>query len=143
MGSELDARVSAFFSEIGVECSKLSELDGSIIERSKLIEEPRYQRAKLMIPGLKEFFSSSYLTSLQNKAPGDHKWPLVNLVRQMLKQCGFKMTPKRLSDGYSKAGKKKFRRVYIVEAMKPTSSAKVPAPTSQEQDCQTQQDHCT
>lgn len=126
-----------------MECSKLSELDGSIIERSKLIEEPRYQRAKLMIPALKEFFSSSYLTSLQNKAPGDHKWPLVNLVRQMLKQCGFKMTPKRLSDGYSKAGKKKFRRVYVVEAMKPTSSAKVQDPTPQELDYQTQQDHCT
>ena len=46
------------------------------------------------------------LTSLQTNAPKKQKWPLLNLVRQVLRYCHYKMTPKRVSAGYTKDGKK-------------------------------------
>ena len=46
------------------------------------------------------------MTSLQTNAPGKQKWPLLNLVRQILKAIDYKMTPQRKSNGYTKRWKK-------------------------------------
>ena len=56
---------------------------------------------------LKKKFSSSSLTSLQKSAELEQKWPLLNLVRQVLKSCNYLMKPIRQSAGYDKEGKKK------------------------------------
>ena len=45
------------------------------------------------------------------------KWPLLNLVRQVLLSSGYNMKPKRLSDGYTKDGIKKYKRIFIVEKL--------------------------
>jgi hypothetical protein len=73
---------------------------------------------KERIPELKHIFSSSYLTSLQEPAEKIQKWPLLNLIRQVLRSSNFKLTPKRVSNGYTVDGKKKYKRVFIIEKMK-------------------------
>ena len=55
------------------------------------------------------------MTSLQKGAAKTQKWPLINIVRQILKSYGYKMRPLRVANGYTKAGKKLYRRFFIVE----------------------------
>jgi hypothetical protein len=57
------------------------------------------------------------LTSLQSTAEENQKWPLLNLVRQILKSCNFSMTPKRISNGYTKDGKKIYKRMFKIEKL--------------------------
>ena len=40
------------------------------------------------------------------------------LVRQVLKACSYKMDPIRKSDGYTKGGKKTYKRYFIVKKLK-------------------------
>lgn len=107
----------SFFVGIGLISTECMNLDGLVIDRSLLIEPQRYEMAKVYLPNLRSVFSSSYLTSLQDKASTDQKWPLINLVRQVLKHCGFKLHPKRVCNGYNTAGKKSFKRVFIVQKL--------------------------
>ena len=67
---------------------------------------------------LKKKFSSSALTSLQSGAQKEQKWPLLNLVRQILRVCNYKMEPVRRSDGYDDEGKKKYKRFFLVKKFK-------------------------
>ena len=55
------------------------------------------------------------MTCLQKDADKKQKWPLLNLVRQILKTNDYKMTPKRKSNGYDEDGKKKYLRFFLVE----------------------------
>ena len=65
-----------------------------------------------------EIFCSSKLTCLQETAEAQQKWPLLNLVRQVLKACSYKLDPIRKSDGYTKDGKKKYKRYFIIKKLK-------------------------
>jgi len=67
---------------------------------------------------LKKIFCSSKLTCLQETAESQQKWPLLNLVRQVLKACSYKMEPIRKSDGYTKDGKKKYKRYFVIKQLK-------------------------
>jgi len=67
---------------------------------------------------LKEVYSSSYMTSLQKTATSTQKWPLINIIRQILKTLDYSLTPVRISDGYTKAKKKKYKRLFKIEKMK-------------------------
>ena len=111
----------SFLTGIGLIAADSADLDGLIIERNLLIEPQRYEMARVYLPNLRSAFSSSYLTSLQNKASTDQKWPLINLVRQVVRACSFEMEPARLSAGYDKlTKKKKFRRVFRFTKVSPT-----------------------
>jgi len=108
-----------FFTNLGIECiGGVNSIEGSIISRDILLDKSKYERARSFLPKLKEVFSSSYMTSLQNDIEHKQRWPLINLVRQILKQYGYNLIPKRLSDGYTKEGKKKFRRIFIISKVK-------------------------
>jgi hypothetical protein len=89
-----------------------------LLPRELFMNREIYKDLKLNIPDLKSLFSSSYLTSLQEPAEKKQKWPLLNLLRQVLRSCNFKLTPKRISDGYSIDGKKKYKRMFIIEKMR-------------------------
>ena len=97
-----------------VPCVSVSHLSGLQIPRETLLNEAIYGEAKHFIPKFKKIFSSSYLTSLQSGAEKNQRWPLLNLLRQILKSYKYNLTPKRLANGYSKTGKKLYRRVFIV-----------------------------
>ena len=55
------------------------------------------------------------MTSLQKNAGKAQKWPLLNLVRQILSVYNYKMEPIRKSDGYTLEGVKKYKRFFQIK----------------------------
>jgi hypothetical protein len=95
--------------------NSINELNHKLISREIFLCDQKYKEIKDYIPELKKKFKSSYLNSLQSTAEKKQSWPLLNLVRQILKKIDYKMTPKRVCDGYDKEGKKKFKRFFTIE----------------------------
>ena len=91
------------------------QLNGMIINRDDLLSVDKYNNIKIFIPQLKKELSSSFMTGLHETAEEKQKWPLLNLVRQILNIYKYKMIPKRLSNGYTPDGKKKYIRTFIIE----------------------------
>ena len=106
-----------FLAKCGIVCPDIEALDGHQIPREVLLNDERYKQAKACIPELKKCFSSSSLTSLQACAEDNQRWPLINIVRQVLKSSNYRLYPRRLSDGYTTAGKKKYRRVFEIQRL--------------------------
>lgn len=93
-------------------------IHGMIIPREILLKREKYLELEEEINKIKKKFSSSRLTALQKTAKTNQKWPLLNLVRQLLKVSNIRMVPKRKSNGYDKTGKKLFKRYFILEKIK-------------------------
>jgi hypothetical protein len=55
------------------------------------------------------------MTSLQKNADKSQKFPLINLVRQILNVYDYKMEPIRKSDGYTLEGVKKYKRYFQIK----------------------------
>ena len=104
-----------FLNKAGIHCEKFGDLDGLQLPREALLDMGNYAKARENIPQLKKLFSSSYLTSLQSSASKTQKWPLINLIRQILKSSRYSLTPKRLCNGYTADGVKKYRRIFIIQ----------------------------
>jgi hypothetical protein len=88
--------------------------DEILILRESLINNKIYSAIENDIIELKKVLSSSLLTSLHKSANSSQKWPLLNLIRQILNVYGYKMIPIRKCDGYTKDGIKKFKRYFQV-----------------------------
>ena len=101
-----------------ITCNSFTELDGLVIPRTLCLNDEKYKQISLELPNLKKHFSSSYLTALQSTATSKQKFPLLNLIRQLLRSCNYKLTPKRITDGYTLSGEKKYIRMFIIEKMK-------------------------
>ena len=99
-----------FLNNCGIVFDDFNHLNGMLILRELLLSNEKYDKIQPDIIEIKKIFSSSSLTSLQTKAVLSQKWPLLNLTRQILKQIGFVMEPKRKSAGYTENGKKKYNR---------------------------------
>ena len=99
---------------VGINFSSISELENFFIPRETLLSDLKYDEIKKLIPDLKKKFSSSDMTSLQKNAEKEQKWPLLNLVRQILNKYNFKMDPIRKSDGYTLEGVKKYKRFFQI-----------------------------
>ena len=67
------------------------------------------------INDLKQYFSSSLLTSLQENAETKQRFPLINIVRQLLKAKYSHMEPIRKANGYEKSGKKLYKRYFLIK----------------------------
>jgi len=100
---------------IGFEFDELKDIDGLIIPRETLLSDTIYDQVKTKIPELKKNYSSSFMTSLQKNADKSQKWPLLNLVRQILNVYHYKMEPIRKADGYTLEGVKKYRRFFQIK----------------------------
>ena len=117
----MENNLITIFNNIGIKITEISQLNGLIISRERLLNNTKYENIKDSIPEFKKFgLSSSYLTSLQKSAEQQQKWPLLNLIRQLLKACNFRMKPIRKSVGYDHEGKKKYKRFFQVEKLKST-----------------------
>ena len=90
-------------------------MEGLIIPRETLLSDTIYDKIKSNIPDLKKNYSSSFMTSLQKNAEKEQKWPLLNLVRQILNVYRYKMEPIRKADGYTLEGVKKYRRYFQIK----------------------------
>ena len=107
-----------FLNKGNIHCQCLNDLNGLLVPRELFFNDIVYKELKEKIPELKHIFSSSYLTALQAPAEKNQRWPLLNLIRQVLRSSSFKLMPKRISDGYTIDGKKKYKRMFIIEKMK-------------------------
>lgn len=112
-----------FLNKCNIVFNDIQHLDGMLIPREMLISDEKYKDISKNIIELRKIFSSSCMTSLQTNAPGKQKWPLLNLVRQILKAIDYKMTPQRKSNGYTKDGKKKYRRFFMIHKLKTINNA--------------------
>ena len=99
---------------IGIEFNEIEELNGLTIWREQLLSDTKYEEIKKLLPDLKKTYSSSFMTSLQKNADKSQKWPLLNLVRQILNVYDYKMYPIRKSDGYTLEGVKKYKRYFLI-----------------------------
>ncbi len=107
--------IFAFLKKCDITFNNMDTLRGTLIPRDILLSTKKYEEIQENIKELKKVFSSSSLTCLQKDADKKQKWPLLNLVRQILKTNDYKMTPKRKSNGYDEDGKKKYLRFFLVE----------------------------
>jgi len=99
--------------KLNINCS-YEELNGFLIERTMLLNNDIYKKLYEEIPKIKNILSSSKYNSVHSVAEEKQKYPLINLLRQLLKQYDFVLIPKRVSDGYDKDGKKKYKRLFII-----------------------------
>ena len=90
------------------------------IPRDILLNKTIYDQVKDEINSMKVLYSSGSLTCLQKNAEINQKWPLLNLVRQILKTNNYIMIPQRKANGYTKEGKKKYLRSFLIKKNKAT-----------------------
>ena len=111
MGIIMDENIKEIFKAVEIDPDYL---DGALIPREMLISVSLYEKIQEKIPDLKKKFSSSYMTSLHKGAKDQQKWPLLNLIRQILHTYHYQMKPIRKSDGYTPQGVKKYRRYFLI-----------------------------
>tara|TARA_B100000282_G_C31735849_1_gene493401 strand:- start:2172 stop:2543 length:372 start_codon:yes stop_codon:yes gene_type:complete len=112
----MNDQIESILTIIDISYTVLKEND-IIVPREIFLNQDTYYVVKEKIPLLKKHFSSSFLTSLQKNANIKQRWPLLNLVRQILKKNNYIMTPLRKSDGYDDEGKKKFKRYFLINKL--------------------------
>ena len=110
----MDDEIKSIFKIIGLEINDFYQLNGLTISREILLSYDKYDEIKYIIPDLKKKYSSSFMTSLQKNAETSQKWPLLNLIRQILHIYGYSMEPIRKSDGYTLEGVKKYKRYFLI-----------------------------
>jgi hypothetical protein len=110
----MDENIQTILNTIGINFESIDDLNDFFIPREQLLSDLKYEEIKKLIPDLKKKFSSSFMTSLQKNAEKEQKWPLLNLVRQILSVYNYKMDPIRKSDGYTLEGVKKYKRFFQI-----------------------------
>jgi hypothetical protein len=111
---EIDSECRIILNTAGIYFNDITNLEGIFFPREQLLSDTKYDQVKKYIPNLKKKFSSSFMTSLQKKAEINQKWPLINLVRQILSVYKFILTPIRKCDGYTLEGVKKYKRFFKI-----------------------------
>ncbi len=119
----MDAETKNILNIVGIEFNELNELDNLLIPRELFLSNTKYEQIKPKLPELKKIYSSSLMTCLQKDALKEQRWPLINLVRQLLSSYYIRMIPIRKSDGYTQTGIKKYKRYFQLKHFsKPTSN---------------------
>ncbi len=121
----MNESLEKIFKEVGIPFKEGENLDGQLFDREIFLDETRYENIQDKIISLREFFSSSSLTCLQDTACATQRWPLLNLIRQLLKTYKYTMEPIRKSDGYDKDGKKRYKRYFKIKKIKKIEEKKV------------------
>lgn len=116
--SSNDEIIKKFLNKCNIVFDEFSQLEGMNIPRETFLSKEVYNKVKNDIEEIKKFYSSGSMTSLQKNAETSQKWPLLNLVRQILKSNNYLMHPIRKSNGYTKDGKKKYLRFFVLKKIK-------------------------
>jgi hypothetical protein len=109
-----DVMVLDFLNLCRIKVESIEALDNIIFERDLLLSQDTYNKVREIIPEFKTVFSSSYLNSLHKHADINQKWPLINLLRQILNIYNFKLVPIRKANGYSKNKTKLYKRFFKI-----------------------------
>jgi len=110
----IDSDFKVILNTVGIYFNSIAELEGIFFPREELLSEIKYDVVKQYIPELKKKFSSTFMTSLQKKAETNQKWPLLNLIRQILLVYNYHLMPVRKCDGYTPDGIKKYKRFFKI-----------------------------
>ena len=120
----MDEKSKNILEMVGIEFNIQEQLvEDQLILRDPLLDAMVYNSIKKQFPELKQIFSSSLLTSLHKEAGKTQKWPLLNLVRQILHGYKYEMKPIRKSDGYTPEGVKKYKRFFEIVISQSVSNA--------------------
>lgn len=95
---------------IDVNCNQFLS---NLYPREIFLSNDSYLKVIDDIPKLKLVLSSCYYTSIHDNALNKQKWPLINLVRQILSQYNYKLEPVRKANGYID-GKKMYKRYFKI-----------------------------
>lgn len=107
----------SFLNKCGLNIKSLELIDNFELERDTLLNLNIYKNIQADIPELKKYLSSSMFTSVQKNANNQQKFPLINLVRQILKRMGYDLTPKRICNGYDENGKKNIKDYLVFKQL--------------------------
>ncbi len=101
----------------GIECISIDDIANKIIPREILIDSEKviYENIKDDIKKIKQYLKSSFYTCTQNNASDNQKYPVINLIRQILGKFKLKLIPKRICNGYTKDRKKKYLRYFEIK----------------------------
>ena len=121
----MNKEIMLFLNKCKIPFSNEQQLEGMLIPRDILLSKEVYDIVKLDIPAIKKIYSSSGMKGLQQNASEKERWPLLNLVRQLFKASNFHMHPIRVSDGYTKDRKKKYKRYFRIERLKKTENVEI------------------
>lgn len=117
VSNNLNDTIFLIFKKLSVTILEIEDLIGMRIERETLLNESIYNDIKEYIPKLKLELKSTYFTSTQKNASLKQNWPLLNLTRQILKIYDLRLEPKRVADGYTKDGVKKYKRLFEIKVI--------------------------
>ena len=101
-----------------IDCDSVGSLEGRLIPRDVFMNQDDFKRMEPIVAVLKKYLSSSTLTALQSDAGKVQRWPVLNLIRQVLRTFRLNMEPVRKSDGRTPEGKKKFKRFFLITSQK-------------------------
>ena len=110
-----DKKIFELIKLIGVPIENIGQLNGLMIEREFLVNLKNYEKVKEKIPEIRKIYSSTFLTSLHSNAEKNQKWPLLNLLRQILRRMDYIMEPIRTSNGKDSKGKKLYKRYFRIQ----------------------------
>jgi hypothetical protein len=113
--NEIDINCKEILNISGIKFEYLLELNDKEIERDILLDQNKYEIVKSKLKLLKTVLNSNNLTCLYENIDIKQRWPLLNLVRQILKYYKYSMIPVRKCDGYTLDGIKKFKRYFIIK----------------------------
>lgn len=101
---------------IGISVESIDQLYGQTIDRDILLQLETIEQFTNFIPTLKNTFHSSMLNCLHKNSLQKHRFPAINLLRQVCKTNNILLTPKVISMGYEKStGKKLVKRLFVFE----------------------------
>ena len=106
--------IVSIFNKVNLNIQSVNELPNKEIPRQQLISIKKYDMIKNDILKLKHYLSSSFFSSLHKNADIKQKFPLINLLRQVLKIYSLQFKPMRKSAGYDITGKKKYYLYYQI-----------------------------
>jgi len=110
-----DELVISILKIVGINSKNLYNLNGHLIDREKLLDLEIYNKVKIYIPYLKKYLKTTFFTSTHKNAEEKQNWPLINLIRQILKIYNYRLIPKRISNGYTKSGIKLYKRMFEIK----------------------------
>lgn len=116
---------------LGYKVNNLTDIENLSIDHSQLRAKDIKDKFYKLIPEMREIYDSHYLTCLHINSNKKQKFPAVNMIRQILKYNGYKLTPKVISKGYNPFTKHKIiERFYIINKLETKNNNLIEKPDS-------------
>ena len=109
-----DNLIIELFNILGIKLDKVNDILGKEIASEKLYSVDTLKKYIKMVPKLKKYYNSSKFNFLHKNAIDKQKFFSVNVLRQVVKSLGYYLRTENKSDGYTKSGKKIYKRTYYV-----------------------------